>query len=245
VAIAGRISTIEYSETFVADNISTGAADGIAWVVSSDSSDTAFARATVAGAGLVASGALHTTDNNMIEFCGDTTQFYAQNGHVAVECMLYVSSVADLAINFGFNDDSLDGGNTLPIELSGTTWTTTASTACVLVYDVDATNDEWHCMWVDDDVDTTTAIADLRMRGMAPEASKWMYLRVELHDRGSGNGARASFMVTQAGKSCVKEFNTNIDRDCALCWYLGLENRAETAHTVYVMAPGWKSSIAD
>ena len=247
MANVGSKGVVRYEETFVADNIGTSGADGLAWVNSSDGGDTAFARAVAAARGLHVAGALAATQNNLVEFCGDLTQFYGQNGFCAVEVMLQLDVVTPVAINFGFNDDSLDAGNTLPIELSGTTWTTTATTAIMLVYDTDATNDEWHCMWVDDDSDASDAIADLRLKGAAPVASKWMHLRVEMQDRGAGKGVRVTFTVKQDGKTFEKVFDTTVDRDAALCWYLGVEARTASPSAVnaYVKLPAWEQSIAD
>ncbi len=246
MANVGTKGIIKYTENWATDPISTAAGNAIGWLNSSDTSDTAFARAVAAGKGLHVSGALYATDNNMIELCHDSVHIFGQEGYAAMEVLFQVSTVASLAINVGFNDTALEAvGNTLPIELDTVTWTTNTSTAALLVYDTDATNDEWHCMWVNDDTDATDAIATLRMNGIAPVASKWIKARVELQDRGSGNGLHATFSISSDGKSCTKEYNTSIDRDCGLVPYIAFENRAALAHTVYIKYITIEQSIAD
>lgn len=246
MANVGPKGVIRHEENFVTDNIGTSAADGLGYLVSSDTGDTAPARAVAAGKGLHVTGATAATDNNLIELCGDSLMFAGQEGHASVEVLLQLDDITNVAFNFGFNDDVLDAGNTLPVELSGTTWTTTASTFIGFCYDIDATNDELHAMWVDDDSDTSTAIADLRFKGVAPTNAKWLYMRVELEDRGSGNGVRATFLaVDHNGKSAEKVFNTTVDRDCPLCLYLGVENRSGSAHNVYIKGLAWEQAIAD
>jgi hypothetical protein len=101
-------------------------------------------------------------------------------------------------------------------------------------------------MWVDDDVDTTTAIAKLRMNGAAPIASKWIKARVEIQDRGVGSdGVRATFSIDQDGKTFEKTFDTTVDRDCGLCPYIAFENRTTTAHNVYIKYIDYEQTIAD
>ena len=197
-----------------------------------------------AGRGLHASSILAATDDNMTEFCSDVLIFTGQEGHSAVEVLMQITDVTNCAFNFGFNDDVAEGSNTLPVELSGTTWTSNAATFIGLVYDTDATNDNIHCFWVDDDTDTTTAIADLRLTGAAPTNSQWFWMRVEIQDRGSGNGLRATLLFTDHnGRSYQKEFNTTVDRDQGLCYYLGVENRSDSSRSVYIKAPAWEQGI--
>jgi hypothetical protein len=246
MANVGSKGVVRYEETFAVDNIGAAAGDGIAWLVSSDTGDTAIARAVAAARGLHATGALAATDDNLIEFCSDQLHFYGQAGHNSAEILFQLDDVANVAFNFGLNDEVLETSNTLPVELSGTTFTSNASTFLGFVYDTDATNDELHCFWVDDDNDTSTAISDLRMIGMAPTNSKWLYMKVEMQDRGSGKGVRATFLaVDHNGKSVEKVFDTSVDRDAGLCFYLGVENRSASAHNVYFKFPAWEQTIAD
>lgn len=243
--VGSRGSLVHIDDPEVSEVNATAGA-GVTWALSSDTSDTAFAKAVAVGKGLHYTGATAATNNNLIEFCGNDLVFSGQEGYNAVEVLLQLDDVSNIAFNFGFNDDVQDGGNTLPAELSGTTWTTTASTFLGFVYDTDATNDELHVMWVDDDSDTSTAIADLRMKGMAPTAAKWLYMKVEIQDRGSGNGVRATLLaVDHNGKSVEKVFNTTVDRDVGLCYYLGIENRSASVHNAYIKHCNWEQTTAD
>lgn len=245
MANTGSLGRVRYVETFLTDNIGS-AGDGVQWVVSSDSSDTAFARAVAAGRGIHAAGALAATENNLIELCRDVLDCYAQDGEYVLEVLFMMDNVSNIAFNIGLNDDSLETSNSLPVELSGTTWTSNAGTFVGLAYDTGATNDDVHCFWVDDDSDTSTAIATLRMTGAAPVASKWMMARLHVQDRGSGNGARVTFTFGVDGKSFEKVFDTSVDRDAGLVPYIGIEQRATPSATnVYVKYVITEQTISD
>lgn len=226
--------------------IAAATAGGVTWVSDADTSDTDFVKAVAAGKGLHYAGALHATDNNMIEFCGNNLQFCGQEGHAAVEVLVQFDDVSDLAFNFGFNDEVEDSGNTLPIELATATFTSNASAFVGFVYDDDATNTDLHAFWVNGDSDTETAIADLRFTGMGLTAAKWLYLKVEIQDRGSGNGVRATLLaVDHNGRSMEKVFNTTVSRATPLCWHFTAENRAATAHNIYLRHCNWEQTVAD
>ncbi len=260
MANTGTKGIAKYQDFFAADTVAGGsaggdgsAADGVAWIGSSFTGDTPFQRAVAAGRGIHLTAATDTTNADCVELASDALMFYVQEGFCMAEILVQFSSVADIAFNFGFNDTCLESAHagTLPVELSGTTWTTGSSTFCGLVYDTDATYDEMHCMWVDDNSDGASGSDvsvdgdTIRMKGAVPTASKWIYMRVELQDRGSGNGARATFTFQCDGKTFEKTFNTAVDRDCALAWYFGFENRTTTAKTVYTKMAGWEQTISD
>lgn len=223
----------------------------ICWATSSDTSDTVIVRAVAAGKGVHYAGALHTTDENLIEFCSNNLYFAAQEGHCEVEMLLQLSVVSSAAINFGFNDDVLDASNSLPMYLSTTTLAANAGSFIGFVLDpIDATNDCLHCAWVDDtnvgqtDSDVRVGGQLIKMPTMTMTAAKWLYMKVELDDRGSGNGARATFLaVDHTGKSEQRTFNTSIDRDVPLCFYFGAQNRAGVASNVYIRCPNWAQTI--
>ena len=84
------------------------------------------------------------------------------------------------------------------------------------------------------------------MVGMAPTNAKWLYMKVEMQDRGSGKGVRATFLaVDHTGKSVEKVFNTSVDRDLPLNYYLGVENRSASVHNIYIRCPSWEQTISD
>lgn len=233
-----------------ADGSSVANMAGQTWVSDADTSDVDFVRAVVAGKGLHYKGVLHTTDNNLIEFASAGLYFAAQEGHCEVEVMLQFEDASEHAFTFGFNDTVED--NNLPVDItSGTTLTKTATTFCGFVYDgIDATNKDLHCVWVDDD---SIGLADangrvsgqpIRMAGMKPTDAKWLYLKVELQDRGSGNGARATFLaVDHTGFSMERTFNTSVDRDAPLCWHLAAENRSAVGGDIFIKHCNWSQTM--
>lgn len=249
MANAGSKGMYEHIDDPMVSVIAAAAAAGVTWVADATNGATDFARAVAAGKGLHYAAASDTTDDDMQEFCSNNLLFTGQEGQSYVEILMQLDSVDDVAFNFGLHDtvEEVADGGTLPVELSGTTWTSTGSTFIGIVYDVDADNNELHCFWVDDDVDTTTAIANLRMNGMAPTADKWLYMRVDIQDRGSGNGVKATFLaVDSSGKSVQKEFNTTVDRDCPLCYHFSFENRGNSAATkCYIKHCNFGQSTAD
>ena len=252
MANVGSKGIVRYVETFAIDTIDGGSAggdgsagNGVAWIGSADAGNTPFVRAVNTARGLHLAGATDATGaTDMVEFCGDELMFFGQTGHSAIELMVQFDDVTNLAFNFGFNDEVTDSGGVTPIALSGTTWASTAGDFLGFVYDTDADNDELHVFWTDDSVDTTTAIGTLRMRGMAPTNSKWLWMRIEMQDRGSGNGVRATFLaVDHKGRSMEKTFNTTLDRDMGLCYYFCFANRSASVHNCYLKVPCWEQSI--
>jgi len=226
---------------------------GKTWVSEGDSG-TDFVKAVAAGKGLHYAGATHATTNDFMEFASSEAQFTGQEGHCAVEVMLQLGAVTAVAFNFGFNDQALEtgGSGSLPCEISSAAWASNSGNFLGFVYDTGATNDELHCFWVDDDSDGMTDADSsvdgkaVRMKGMAPTALKWLYMRVEMQDRGSGNGVRGTFLVVDHnGRSMEKVFNTSLDRDVQMYWYLGIEARADTAVSAYIRDCNWEQTIAN
>jgi len=217
-------------DEFDMDNINTSAANGVRWLVSSDTGNTAFAVGANRGM-TTAQGATDTTDDDMVEIGHGLLAWHAQDGEMWMEARIQFDVVTTLAFTVGFNDDALEDSNTLPVELSGTTFTSNAATFVGMVFDVDATTDEVHAFWVDDDNDTGEAIADLNMRGFAPTAAQWATYRVHVQDRGSGLGARVTFsIVDHNGTLYQRVFNTTIDRDVLLTPHVAFENHGAAAH---------------
>ncbi len=232
--------------------INTSAAAGKTWVSAGDTSDTAFVKAVAVGKGLHYAGTVYQTNNNMLEFSGNSLMFSGQEGHSEAEIMLQMDDVSNVAFNFGFNDQVLETANSLPIEIGTTTVSANSATFVGIAYDTGATNDELHCVWVDDSTvgqtDSTGKVDGkyIRMHGMAPTNSKWLYMKVEIDDIGSGNGVRATFLaVDHTARSVEKVFDTTVDRNCALAYYFGIENRTTSAVNVYLRHNDWAQTIAD
>ncbi len=232
--------------------LSDTAGAGKTWITDSDGSDVDFARAVAVGKGLHYVGTLSANDNQMLELCSNNLIFAVQEGHCEVEALVQFSAVSELAFNFGFNDEVLETGSTsLPMEIS-TSDVISANSASFIgfVYDIDGTSDYLVCSWVDDstiqqtDADGRVSGELIKMHGMAPTSAKWLYVKVELDDRGSGSGARATFLaVDHNGRSMEKVFNTTLDRDVPLCYYFGIENRGSTGMTVYTKHNNWAQTI--
>ena len=219
-------------------NIGTSATSaGIKWLNSSDTGNTAFVH-KVDAEGMVAEAATDATDDDMCEIAHHYLTWSVQNGKLELEtrCRITVGAVASVAISVGFNDDELEDSNTLPAELATATWTSNAAAFAGVVFDPDATNANFHAFWVDDDNDSTEALADLRMTGLAPVLDKWFGVKIVLTDRGSGKGALGEFTVVEesTGRMVQKRFNTNLDRDVLLTPHIAFENRAGVAHTFQI-----------
>jgi len=233
--------------TVIADTVAAGKT----WISEAGGSATDFVRAVAAGKGLHYKGVMDAVDNSLLEFAGNDLIFTVQEGHCSVECLIQFEDASEHSFNFGFNDAVTD--TNLPIDLSITTLAATATDFCGFVYDgTDATNKDLHCVWVKDNVLGTTD-ADgsidgqaIRMKGMAPTDAKWFYMKVELQDRGSGNGARATFLaVDHLGRSVEKVFDTTVERATPFCWHLAIENRTDTGGDVFLKHCNWEQTTAD
>jgi len=256
VAPRGFLEHIDIpSQSIIADAAANGNT-GTMWVSDAGGGATDFTAAVAVGKGLHYFGVMDATDNSLLEFCGNWLQFYPQEGFCYVECMIQFEDASEHSFNFGFNDTVEDSN--LPIDYSGTTLTKTASTYCGFVYDgTDATHKDLVCCWVDDDtIGQASAIGKattpsggsdyIRMKGLAPTDAQWLYMRVELQDRGSGNSPIATFIATDhTGKSAEKQFVTNLDREAGLCWHLAIENRTDTGGDVFLRNCNWGQTIPD
>ena len=217
---------MEILEEFDADNIATSAADGIRWLVSSDSGDTAFGPGANLG-GITARATISASDNRYCEIGHGLLAWRVQDGYLNMEARCQLDVITNVACSIGFNDDILEDSNTLPVELSGTAFTSNSGTFVGLVFDTDATNDDFHLFWVDADSDNSEPIADLRFSNIAPIAGEWFVINVSLTDRGSGLGARATVHIdTEGGLTAEKSFNTSIARGTLLTPHIGVENRS-------------------
>ena len=219
-------------DDFEMDNVAASTADGVRWLSTIDTGGTgavgpAFGTDTY-------KITLDTTDNDMGEIAHALLAWRVQDGELGMEVRFQVDVITDLALSFGFNDDALEDSNTLPVELSTTTFTTNSSTWVGVLFDVDATNDDFHAFWVDDDSDSTTAIATLRFTTPALVAARWFTVRIVLTDQGSGNQVRAELSIIdeETGSMSQKTFASTVDRDALLTPHVALENRATAAHVL-------------
>lgn len=167
-------------------------------------------------------------NNDMCEVDIGAVYFRAQDGHCWMEARFRIEAATTVAVNVGFNDETLEDANTLPAELSTATFTVNAGTWIGFVADTNATNDYYHAYWIDDSVGSSTAIATLKST-VPIAALKWTTARIDLWDNGSGNQVRAEFMISdEDGHSWQYVNNSTIDRDCALTPHVAIENRTTT-----------------
>jgi hypothetical protein len=211
---------------------------GIKWMNSSDAGNTAFVALDATDVGCVCQGATDGTDQDMMEIAHRALAWYVQNGILEMETRIRVTvgSIATIAINVGFNDDQLDDSNDLPVTISGTTFTTNASTWMGVVVTGLATNDDWHAFYVNADSDCGDAIADLRFVGSTPTLNKWVGIRIACRDRGTGKGARMEITIADeaTGKVFQKVLNTTVLRTTALVPHIAFKNQGATAHTFQI-----------
>jgi len=107
--------------------------------------------------------------------------FLPSQGDIFLETRLkIVSSVANVAINFGLTDSTATGTFEMPISISGTTITSNATDAAVFVFDTAQTNDFFHCQAVKTDVDTA-----ILNTGIAPVADTYIRLGIIIDTAGS------------------------------------------------------------
>jgi len=152
-----------------------------------------------------------------------------QDGSLRLEARVKYSSASDIGTFVGFSD-ATNETDIIPITLSGTTWTTTATTAIGFVYNTAATTDIIYCMWVDDDSDATQSLSTLGFTGLLPIADEYYTYILELQDNGSGNQVSCRFTVIDSnGREYQKQFDSTIDRDAVLCPYIGHENNGSAA----------------
>ncbi len=251
MANVGSVGILKHIDDPSVTVIADASAAGVTWVSDSTGSGTDFVKAVAAGKGLHYAGALTAVDNELEEFNGNNLQFAAQEGHSSVEIIVQFSTIADLAFCFGFNDVAEEGN--MPMELTGTTISANAGTFVGLLYDDDSTDpDNLYCVWVDGDTvgqtDSTGSVNGqaIKMSGIAPTAAQWFYMKVSMQDRGSGNGARVTFMATDhLGRSVEKVFNTTVTRSTPLCFSYAVENRDATARNLYIRFPNWEQDTPD
>ena len=247
MANVGSKGIVRYEESFALAVPAGSGAAGVGWLITKDSNDTDFTRTVTAGTGLHLLGVSHGTSADRMEFLSDTLMFTGQEGHSSVEILLQLSAIINMSFFFGFNDAVTGVGEILPASLSTTVFTNNAADGCLgILYDTDADNDELHCFWADTATKTSETAATLRMTGMAPTAGKWLYMKVEMQDRGSGKGVRATFMAADHnGRSVEKVFNTSVDRTLPMNFYLGTIERSTTGRNVIIRCPAWETTIAD
>lgn len=214
-------------DEFSTCTIATSNSPGVNWLVTLDNSGTL---APVASAEHQAASVTGGADNNMNDMYFPLLSWRAQDGFMSMEIRLDLTSLTLGAVWVGFNDDVNDASDTLPVELSGTTFTRQADTSIGFIYDPDATNDTWHAFMACDAANTTDPIACLNT-GVAPVADTANTLKVVVYDQQACNQTRAEFWVDGL---ITHTMVRAIDRDALLTPGFAHENRVGCADTVNI-----------
>jgi len=248
MANMGSMGILKHIDDPATSIVSSTAGTTVTWATNTAGSATDFVRAVAAGKGVHYYGAMDAVSGSSSEFATNNLNFYPQEGHCAIEIIVQFSDISH-SFTFGFNDTVQDSN--LPIDCSATTMTATATDGIYFVYDgTDATNKDLHCAWVVDgtmkttDMDGSVDGQAIRMKGMAPTASKWFYMKLELDDNGSGNSPVATFLaIDHLGRSVEKRFVTNLTRSDGFCYHFCAENASAAANYIYLRGCNWEQTI--
>ena len=134
------------------------------WTVGTENSGTEAISIAIDGLYRITTGA--TSGNR--EAVTQTLQWQASDGGPLIGefRVKSVTAITTRAYFIGFTDVVASTTLENPIEMSGTTLTTTASDAVGFMYDTDSTNDTWYCVGVKADADAVSVDT-----GVAPAAA--------------------------------------------------------------------------
>ncbi len=154
---------------------------------------------------------------------GLALNWYCNHGGLIFEARVKnITAITARALYIGISDVAPATTLENPIEMSGSTLTTTATDAAGFMYDTDATIGDWYCVSVKNGSDGTpydTAI-------VPAAAATYQTFRVVLNSDGD-----ADFFID--GKF-VKTITDAVTATVALCAYICLETRASAAKTAHV-----------
>lgn len=119
---------------------------------------------------------------NTTMFTGINLGWKANQGGLAMEARIKVDAVTAVAIFVGFTD-TISTTVELPIFLAAADLDSDATDACGVIFDTDATTDQWCHGGVKAGTDTTPAFS-----GTAPAADTYVVVRVEVSSAGSVTG---------------------------------------------------------
>ena len=219
-----HVSGRSFCETFP-----TGSIDAGTWTVLKTGTNATDFTGSESGRGGVV-GDTGTTDNGYVGIHGGPA-FDARNGPVFVRTQMRIARNGATAgtswcLNFGLTDEVAD----VPVELSGTTFTSNAATFVGFVLDHDAGNTDFHAFWVDDNNDAAPGIADLRFEGYGkPDEGVTFTLEIAAVSR--GGKLYATFLIN--GK-IVGRHQTNVDDNQLLRPIIIVEARAAHQYDVTI-----------
>jgi len=196
---------ITLMEEFDTDHIGC-AGNAVRWVTVLDNSGT-FA---VSDSPELQAASVTGSCNDNYNSIGHRLTWSAQAGMMSMEARVDLERITTVGMWVGLTSNMTEA--TQPVTLSGTTFTSTATTAIGFVYCTDATNDNWHAFMVDDCNDTSVPIATLNT-GVAPVADTPQTLKVVVYDQQCGNQTRAEFYIDG---NLEVTMDSAVDRDVLL-----------------------------
>lgn len=146
-----------------------------------------------------------------------------------------VTSVADVAYFYGVSDTvSLE----FPIEISGTTITSSATNAVGIMFDTAATTDAWRAVAVNADADSTPVVIQLNGVNATPTADVYENFRIEITPDGDAvfSYGKDNQDETTDGWQEVARIENAVATTATLSPVAVIETRTTAAKTAYVDA---------
>ena len=163
------------------------------------------------------------SDDDVVMVAGEVI-YEASTGFVSMEARARVCNLTS-AFTIGLTDAKTES-SAMPVDFASNgsdALTTLASTGAGFIYDVHSASDVIFAWAVDGDSDHACTPASLTD---APTAATYRTYKVELHDQGCGNKARAEFYLCGEHK---KTMTSAITRGTNLTWFVASQNRACSA----------------
>lgn len=147
--------------------------------------------------------------------------FRADAGGLVMEARIQIDAITAVAVFVGFTD-VLNSTIEMPIYLNAADIDSTATDACGVLFDTDATTDQWCHGGVKADVDTVPAF-----NGAAPSAATYYTVRVEVSAAGAVQGFIDGVAIGAAVANAVTA-------TAPLCPIIVANNRGAAARNVLV-----------
>ena len=197
------------------------------WGTGADTGCTAAISAAQGGVLLLSTDG---TDDDRVHVFGELNWY--PNKEILFETRLKVDNIAGVHVVAGLTDAKGEGSQLLPVELAGTTWTTTATDFIGFNFDTDATTDVWYGMGVAADTDKTAV----------QSTSAWAnatYIKLGVLVQSDG---ASSFLIDDVPVGRIAAPASTIAT--ALCPFVGLQNRSASARALsvdYIYVAGKRS----
>lgn len=120
----------------------------------------------------------------------------ANKGGLVAEVRIAIDAITNVCVFIGLTDQVSD--LEMPFTLSGVTLTSNATNACGILFDTDATNDNWHAVGVAADVDAT-----MQNLAVAPVAATFETFRIEVSATGVATFYREGGVIGSAMTGAV------------------------------------------